>query len=59
METIRTRRAAEGDRGKGPEEEEVFEVIEPQQPPPEIKQGFWQFEESAAWQSVANPYPIQ
>uniref|UniRef100_A0A914R6X0 Uncharacterized protein n=1 Tax=Parascaris equorum TaxID=6256 RepID=A0A914R6X0_PAREQ len=24
-----------------------------------IKQGYWQFEENEAWQTVANPYPIQ
>uniref|UniRef100_A0A158R652 Palmitoyltransferase n=1 Tax=Syphacia muris TaxID=451379 RepID=A0A158R652_9BILA len=29
------------------------------EPKPEIKQGYWQFEEKAAWQTVANPYPIQ
>ncbi|KAL3082897.1 hypothetical protein niasHS_010699 [Heterodera schachtii] len=40
------------------EEEPVFEEIEGKQPPPEIKQGFWQFDEREAWQTVANPYPI-
>uniref|UniRef100_A0A183CHA0 Protein kinase C n=1 Tax=Globodera pallida TaxID=36090 RepID=A0A183CHA0_GLOPA len=40
------------------EEEPVFEEIEGKEPPPEIKHGFWQFEEREAWQTVANPYPI-
>uniref|UniRef100_A0A0M3IK97 Uncharacterized protein n=1 Tax=Ascaris lumbricoides TaxID=6252 RepID=A0A0M3IK97_ASCLU len=29
------------------------------EPMPQIKQGYWQFEENEAWQTVANPYPIQ
>uniref|UniRef100_A0A915ER20 Uncharacterized protein n=1 Tax=Ditylenchus dipsaci TaxID=166011 RepID=A0A915ER20_9BILA len=56
--TSRTKRSADG----GPNEDEdlpIFETIEGQQPQQEIKQGFWQFEEKSAWQSVANPYPIQ
>jgi hypothetical protein len=56
--TSRTRRTVGGDQ-KPKEEEEIFETIEGQKPPPEIKQGFWQFEERSAWQNVANPYPIQ
>ncbi|KAJ1352972.1 hypothetical protein KIN20_009508 [Parelaphostrongylus tenuis] len=28
-------------------------------PVPEVKQGFWQFDEKESWQAVANPYPIQ
>ncbi|KAI1723786.1 hypothetical protein DdX_03961 [Ditylenchus destructor] len=56
--TTRTKRSA----GGGPEEDDdlqIFETIEGIQPQQEIKQGFWQFEERSAWQSVANPYPIQ
>ncbi|VDN03041.1 unnamed protein product [Thelazia callipaeda] len=29
------------------------------EPMPEIRQGYWQFEDNLAWQTVANPYPIQ
>ncbi|WKY10750.1 hypothetical protein Q1695_002819 [Nippostrongylus brasiliensis] len=28
-------------------------------PVPEVKQGYWQFDERESWQAVANPYPIQ
>ncbi|KJH49539.1 hypothetical protein DICVIV_04327 [Dictyocaulus viviparus] len=28
-------------------------------PVPEVKQGYWQFDEKESWQAVANPYPIQ
>jgi len=56
--TTRTTRSTQ--RGGPPpkEEEPVFEEIEGREPPPEIRQGFWQFEEKTAWQTVANPYPI-
>lgn len=54
--TTRTKRSD----GKPEEEEEpIFETIEGIEPNPEIKQGFWQFEERSSWQAVANPYPIQ
>ncbi|CAI4222777.1 unnamed protein product [Auanema sp. JU1783] len=26
---------------------------------PQVKQGYWQFEDQESWQAVANPYPIQ
>lgn len=29
------------------------------QPKPDIKHGYWQFADDHAWQTVANPYPIQ
>ncbi|EPB78406.1 hypothetical protein ANCCEY_02472 [Ancylostoma ceylanicum] len=29
------------------------------EPIPEVKQGYWQFDEHESWQAVANPYPIQ
>ena len=40
------------------DQDPIFEEIEGKQPPPEIRQGFWQFDEREAWQTVANPYPI-
>uniref|UniRef100_A0A914NMN4 Transmembrane protein n=1 Tax=Meloidogyne incognita TaxID=6306 RepID=A0A914NMN4_MELIC len=47
-------------RGGPPRKEEEldFGEIEGKEPPPEIKQGYWQFDETEAWQTVANPYPI-
>uniref|UniRef100_A0A915MRW4 Uncharacterized protein n=1 Tax=Meloidogyne javanica TaxID=6303 RepID=A0A915MRW4_MELJA len=48
-------------RGAPPRKEEEldFGEIEGKEPPPEIKQGYWQFDETEAWQTVANPYPIK
>ncbi|VDD96238.1 unnamed protein product [Enterobius vermicularis] len=37
---------------------EIFQTAY-REPMPEIRQGYWQFEEKEAWQTVANPYPIQ
>jgi len=56
--TSRTRRSAPSDQ-RPKEEDEVFETVVPFTSQPEVKQGFWQFEERSAWQNVANPYPIQ
>ena len=46
----RTTRSARG--GPKKEEEPIFEKIEGIEPPPEIRQGFWQFDEKLAWQTV-------
>uniref|UniRef100_A0AC34FJ03 Uncharacterized protein n=1 Tax=Panagrolaimus sp. ES5 TaxID=591445 RepID=A0AC34FJ03_9BILA len=47
------------DNNEAPKDEEpVFEEVK-DQPQPEIKYGFWQFNERESWQAVANPYPIQ
>ncbi|VDK18864.1 unnamed protein product [Anisakis simplex] len=29
------------------------------EPMPQVRHGYWQFEENQAWQTVSNPYPIQ
>jgi uncharacterized membrane protein YczE len=57
LETVRTKRTADNRRAQ--EEEEIFETIEPLQPQAEVKVGHWQFDQDRAWQTVANPYPIQ
>ncbi|VDN54511.1 unnamed protein product [Dracunculus medinensis] len=48
------------DDEKLPNENElaVFESAY-REPLPEIRHGYWQFEDKEAWQTVANPYPIQ
>lgn len=58
--TTRTKRSAGGDDGSlSSEDLPIVEKIEPQQPQEEIRQGFWQFDQKEAWQTVANPYPLQ
>ncbi|KAK6754576.1 hypothetical protein RB195_013521 [Necator americanus] len=39
-------------------EQRLFESAY-REPVPEVKQGYWQFDEKESWQAVANPYPIQ
>uniref|UniRef100_A0A914EFW1 Uncharacterized protein n=1 Tax=Acrobeloides nanus TaxID=290746 RepID=A0A914EFW1_9BILA len=53
--TTRTTRSADED----PDEEmPIFESVETKVVP-DVRQGFWQFDEDSSWQAVANPYPIQ
>jgi len=51
--TVARDQAAEVDRNQ----QALFESVNIGQPQ-EAKQGFWQFEEKEAWQTVANPYPV-
>ncbi|TKR87926.1 hypothetical protein L596_012252 [Steinernema carpocapsae] len=43
------------------DEEEGFALADAgyTETPQNVKTGFWQFDEDRAWQTVANPYPIQ
>ncbi|CAI5450199.1 unnamed protein product [Caenorhabditis angaria] len=36
----------------------LFENVHREQLP-NVKQGFWQFDEDSSWQAASNPYPIQ
>ncbi|CAG9532835.1 unnamed protein product [Cercopithifilaria johnstoni] len=45
-------------KSPNPDEIALFESTY-KEPIPEIRQGYWQFEDKLAWQTVANPYPIQ
>ncbi|KAK6108675.1 putative integral membrane protein [Brugia pahangi] len=45
-------------KSPNPDEIALFESAY-KEPIPEIRQGYWQFEDKLAWQTVANPYPIQ
>ncbi|PAV58926.1 hypothetical protein WR25_10473 [Diploscapter pachys] len=40
------------------EEERLFQEVA-KEPLPNVKQGYWQFDEQQSWQAVSNPYPIQ
>ncbi|KAK6108676.1 putative integral membrane protein [Brugia pahangi] len=46
------------EKSPNPDEIALFESAY-KEPIPEIRQGYWQFEDKLAWQTVANPYPIQ
>ncbi|VDK70729.1 unnamed protein product [Litomosoides sigmodontis] len=46
------------EKSPNPAEIALFESTY-KEPIPEIRQGYWQFEDKLAWQTVANPYPIQ
>uniref|UniRef100_A0A1I8AIW8 Transmembrane protein n=3 Tax=Steinernema glaseri TaxID=37863 RepID=A0A1I8AIW8_9BILA len=47
--------------GPDHEEEEGFALCDAgySEEGPNVRTGFWQFDEKTAWQTVANPYPIQ
>ncbi|VDK72380.1 unnamed protein product [Onchocerca ochengi] len=53
-----TRVVTNEEKGPSPDEIALFESAY-KEPIPEIRQGYWQFEDQLAWQTVANPYPIQ
>ncbi|CAB3398273.1 unnamed protein product [Caenorhabditis bovis] len=36
----------------------LFENVA-REPLPDVKQGYWQFDEKESWQAASNPYPIQ
>ncbi|CAB01521.1 uncharacterized protein CELE_W06A7.2 [Caenorhabditis elegans] len=36
----------------------LFETVHREQVP-NVRQGFWQFDENLSWQAASNPYPIQ
>ncbi|CAJ0582420.1 unnamed protein product, partial [Mesorhabditis spiculigera] len=43
-----------------PTEDDERELGDAYKPPlPEVRQGFWQFDEEKSWQAASNPYPIQ
>ncbi|CAD6186847.1 unnamed protein product [Caenorhabditis auriculariae] len=40
------------------EEEQLFQQVH-REPLPDVKQGYWQFDDRESWQAASNPYPIQ